>query len=94
MDPGNSAGSSGVDGAEIERGRLGRGFCRDTAPMQAAAPGAGERSISLNAACRLDAALPRAALYGVDTGLKANCLLSGVMILRLDGRGRSAFAMI
>lgn len=61
---------------------------------QATAVGAGERNISLNAACRLEAARARATLYGAGTGLKLNCLLSGGIILRLEGRCRPVFAMI
>lgn len=93
-EPGNSAGSSGVDGAQIERGRLGRGFCKDTDLAQTAALGTGDRSISLKTDCRLDAALTRAALYWAETGLRVNWSLSGSTILRFDGRRRSMFGVV
>jgi hypothetical protein len=86
IDPGSSAGRSGVDGREIDRGRPGRGLCIEADSGRSIAHGAGERSKSLNTACRLDAALVRAKLYDADRGLRQNCLLSVVTILRSDGR--------
>jgi len=93
MDPGSSAGKSGVDGKERERGRPGRGLCIEADIGRPAAHGAGERSKSLNTACRLDAALVRATLYEADRGLRQNCLLSVVTILRSDGRPRPDFGV-
>ena len=98
MDPGSSAGKSGVDGREIERGRPGRGLCIDADFGRAAAHGAGERSRSLKTACRLDAAPARVTLYEADRGLRHDCLFSVVTILRSDGRLRSlvgvAYSMV
>jgi len=54
-EPGSSAGSSGMIGTEVERGRLGSGFCKSAGLLQAV----GERSKSSKAACRLDVALSR-----------------------------------
>ena len=58
-EPGSSTGSS----EETEKGGLGRGFCTNVDLEQAAALGTGERSMPLNAVCKLLAALTRAALY-------------------------------
>lgn len=62
MDPGSSAGRSGVDGRDTERGRLGRGLCMEADLGQAVALNAGERKMSLTAANKLEAELTRAAL--------------------------------
>jgi hypothetical protein len=70
IDPGSS---TGVDGTETERGRLGRGLCVE-ALVHAPAPGAGDRSKSLKTACRLDAACTRAVLYGAGGGFSVNCV--------------------
>jgi hypothetical protein len=89
-EPGSSIGNSG----EAEHGGLGRGFCTDVDLEQAAALGTGERSMPLNAVCRLLAALTKAALYWDAIGLKAYCLLSGRMIVRFDERRGLAFGLI
>jgi hypothetical protein len=83
-EPGSSAGRSGETG----QGGLGRGFCTDVDL------GTGERSMPLNAVCRLLAALTRAALYWDVIGLKAYCLLSGRTIVRFDERRRPAFGLV
>jgi hypothetical protein len=57
MEPGSSAGRSAVDGKEAERGRSGRGLCMEAGLGNVAEHGAGERKMSLSAACRVEAAL-------------------------------------
>ena len=88
-EPGSSTGNSG----EAEHGGLGRGFCTDV-DLEQAALGTGERSMPLNAVCRLLAALTNAALYWDAIGLKEFCLLSGRMIVRFDERRCLAFGLI
>jgi hypothetical protein len=58
---------------------------------QAEALSAGERSISLKIAIRLDVELVRAALRGEDRGVDVNCWWSGGTMVRFEGRFRSAF---
>jgi hypothetical protein len=62
IEPGSSAGRSGVDGRERERGRLGRGLSRETGLEYAVAYGAGDRSRSAKVDCVVDAALKKVAL--------------------------------
>jgi hypothetical protein len=62
MDPGSSAGRSGGNGRESERGRPGRGLNTEADLGHATTYGGGERSMSLKAACRVDAALARVML--------------------------------
>jgi hypothetical protein len=62
IEPGSSAGRSGVDGREIERGRLGRGLSRESGLEYEVAYGAGDRSKSSEVACIVDAALGKVAL--------------------------------
>lgn len=92
-DPGSSAGKPEDDGTELEleRGRPGRGLCTNAEPGQAVALIAGERSISLKIAMRLDVELTRAPLNGEDRGLVVNCWLSGGIMVRLEGGLRLAF---
>jgi hypothetical protein len=85
-DPGNSTGRSGLDGTEFERDRVERGLCTEVDLGQAPELNAGERSISLKIALRLDDELTRRALYGEDRGLDVNCWWSGGIMARLEGR--------
>lgn len=86
-DPGNSTGKSGLDGTEFERGRVGIALCTEADLGHPPDPNAGERSISLKIAMRLDVELTRRALYdGEDRGLVANCWWSGGIMVRLEGR--------
>jgi hypothetical protein len=72
MDPGSSTGS-GVDGSDMERGRLGRGLCIGIEAGvlgHSVALAAGERNMSSTMASRLDADLDRAAYWWADAGLR------------------------
>jgi hypothetical protein len=70
MEPGSSTGS-GVDGRDMERGRLGRGLCIEAdVLMHKVALGAGERSMSSTTASRLDADLDSLAYWWADAGLR------------------------
>jgi hypothetical protein len=64
-------GKSGVEGSDAERGLVGSVLCTD-ADLGQPTLDAGERSMSLNMATRLDAELTRRALYGEDRGVDAN----------------------
>jgi len=55
IDPGSSTGGSGVDGIEMDRGRLGRGLCISADRGHRPALRAGERSMSLTTASKLEA---------------------------------------
>lgn len=70
MDPGSSKAGSAGDGSDTERGRLGRGLCISADLGHRVALRAGDRSMSLTTASKLDAELTRAALWRADAGLK------------------------
>jgi len=94
MDPGSSTGD---DGRDMERGRLGRGLCisRDGLGHMDALD-AGERIISLRIASRLDAELARAECWRADAGLRHDGWLSsrGMVRLRRGGRFRVDFGVL
>lgn len=78
MEPGSSTGGFGVDGTEVERGRLGSGFSTETGLEKADTHGAGDRRMSLTAICKVDAAL---VTYVAEKGLGRYCLLSPVVTM-------------
>jgi hypothetical protein len=70
MDPGSSAGRSGVGGSDTGRGGPERGLCGEVGVVYAFAIGDGERSMPLKTACRLEAACASVALYGAKGAVK------------------------
>ena len=93
-EPGSSAGNSAIEGTEAERGRLGRGFCKDVDLEHALVLGTGERKRPLNVVCRVVAAPTTAALYWGVTGLQTCCLSSDGRMIRFAGRRFSIFRVV